>query len=294
MTHRTQAPLLVSTLVWALVCLVLCYPSTMRRRSPNSDLAYGALLGLALVAGTAYLLRDAPQLERGKNQPGLGGKGTKAVAAPPSGILLIGDSHSAASYGLGPQLAARLAARGQQLSWLAHNGWGVSLYNKMGTSSNGVVGQPGSSTITPRRRANGRYADTLRQVVAAARPAAVVVALGGNDAWGYGSPNQAEAYAAELRRLIGEIRAAGVAHIVWVGPTRAEAGSSVSHPHLFQPKREAVAQLQQRVLAELGVPWFDSMAATAHNPTSDGVHYNASGYASWADAADTWLQQQGL
>lgn len=170
----------------------------------------------------------------------LGGKKVKLKRA-----LVVGDSHSEASWTLGGRIGTALAAAGFTSKVEGNRGKGVVWYVDSGR---------------------------LSAVMRAFSPDLLVVAIGGNDV---GTP-EAE-YKAKLAEFVRLARAAGVKEIVWFGPPKAD-GPRIT----AQTARMLIAVYQSEVLPGLGVEWHDSMDIAADIPTSDGVHYNHSGYATWA------------
>jgi lysophospholipase L1-like esterase len=162
--------------------------------------------------------------------------------------LVVGDSHSEASWTLGGRIKTALAAAGFVSKVEGNRGKGVVWYVE-----------------------SGKLSAALR----AFKPDLLVVAIGGNDA---GTP-EAE-YKAKLTEFVRLARAAGVWEIVWFGPPKAD-GPRIT----AQTGRMLIAVYQSEVLPGLGVEWHDSMDLAADLPTADGVHYASREYATWASRA---------
>jgi lysophospholipase L1-like esterase len=174
--------------------------------------------------------------------------------------LVVGDSQTAAPYGIGAELGTIFRSRGTYAAHIGRNGWGAWSY--------------------------ARSMGVLRNALAQHRPDLVIFQLGGNDAASnMGSPLKRTTYRRNIKDLVDAARASGAA-VYWVGPSKAEAGSlfpSASAAADHQRKRTAVAASQRTILGELGVPWFDSMGLTAGLHTADGIHYPPGiAYRTWA------------
>lgn len=120
-----------------------------------------------------------------------------------------------------------------------------------------------------------RYAsepDWERSIVNA-RPDAVVVVLGANDA-----AQSREAYEAQVRAVASRIRDAGVRHIAWVSPP------TTANPQL-QSRQERISAWQSEVMPKVGVLVVSGSDMTSDLRSllrGDGVHFLPSGYAKWA------------
>ena len=166
-----------------------------------------------------------------------------------SRALVVGDSHSEASWTLGGQLKDKLQAAGLTSKVVGNRGKGVPWYLSTGTLSSEL----------------GSF-----------RPDLLVVALGANDAGQYNEPG----YKAALTEFVQTADSSGVQHIIWLGPSKSE--GSLSHK---MPARQQIAAWQQETLPPLGVEWHDSMPMTLDLTTRDGVHYREAEYAVWAARA---------
>ena len=182
-------------------------------------------LGAALVL---FALRSGERLSRG---------------------LVVGDSHSEASWTLGGQLKDKLQAAGLTSRVVGNRGKGVPWYLSSGT---------------------------LSSELKSFQPDLLVVALGANDAGQYNESG----YKAALTEFVQTAKGNGVKQIIWLGPSKSE--GSLSHK---MPARQQIAAWQQETLPPLGVEWHDSMPMTLDLDTRDGVHYKQSEYAIWAARA---------
>ncbi len=163
--------------------------------------------------------------------------------------LVVGDSHSEASWTLGGKLKAKLKAAGLTSEVVGNRGKGVPWYLSSGT---------------------------LSAELSSFRPDLLVVALGANDAGQY---NEA-GYKAALTEFVQTADSAGVQHIIWLGPSKSE--GTLAHK---MADRQQIAAWQQQALPPLGVEWHDSMPMTLDLNTHDGVHYREAEYAVWAARA---------
>lgn len=106
-----------------------------------------------------------------------------------------------------------------------------------------------------------------------ARPDAVVVILGANDA-----AQSKDAYESQVRSVISRIRAAGVRHITWISPP------TTVLPQL-QARQERISLWQSEILPDIGVFLVSGRDLTSDLRSllrEDGVHFLSSGYAKWA------------
>jgi lysophospholipase L1-like esterase len=184
---------------------------------------------------------------------GVAGLGFALVASTkhsrPSVVLILGDSHSEASWTFGGRLAAKLREAGLEATVEGNRGKGVRWYLDSGT---------------------------LDDAVSRVKPDTVIVELGGNDAV-KGYPEAT--YASYLSQFVDRLRAAGVERIIWLAPTKHE-GNPAS-----EQRRRKIAGWQRTHLLPLGVAWFDMHALTLDLPTRDGVHYDRDNYETWATRA---------
>ena len=168
----------------------------------------------------------------------------------PERVLIVGDSHSEASWTFGGRLATKLAEAGVPRVDVAGNrGKGVRWYLESGT---------------------------LNAELDQHRPDMVIVELGGNDAVkGY----RKATYQTYLGRFVDLLREKDVKRIVWLAPTKHEGSASA------ESKRRQIAAWQQEYLPGRGVEWYDMHPLTIDLPTRDGVHYDQANYEIWATRA---------
>lgn len=168
----------------------------------------------------------------------------------PARVFIVGDSHVEM---LGPSLARRLRAQGfDVLGHESRRGWSTMRYREEG--------------------------DLRELLVRAGRPELVVVSLGGND-----RVESAEAYAEHLRWIVGEARAAGAQRIVWLGPATSDARRG-ARAAATSARHERNADWQREILPRLDVRFVDSRPFTVEHHARDGIHFDRTGYAAWADA----------
>ena len=187
--------------------------------------------------------------------------------------LVVGDSHSRPG-GVGPKLAQMLTEGGIPTQVVSHPGRGTSWF---------VSGRP----------------SPLSRALAQNNPDLLVVILGSNDAHQARkdglSPSgrhrtgplatREATYKAALVKFVKTAKAAGVKHIVWVGPSKMEdppRGGASRHGAFLQPAAMRVASWQREVLAA-PVEWHDSHGLTRDLPTRDGLHFNTPEAAIWAN-----------
>lgn len=162
-----------------------------------------------------------------------------------SSIVLIGDSHTQVLW---PIVTRAVGGAGHSVVFSeAHPGWSEETYRQ-------------------------KMPDLLSRL-AAARPEIVVFELGGNGG------KTGAAYAEDVRWLVQASRDAGARRIIWYGPasTAPQASASVAARH------QQIANEQSSLLPSLGVEWHDSRPLTLTDQRDDGVHFNSTGYARWAD-----------
>lgn len=183
--------------------------------------------------------------------------------------MLVGDSHWHGAGTVSDYLGRKLRAEGHT------------------TSSRHVLARYGMGVLGPRQKGVARrwFTDENRRLLGklwAECPDLVIVGLGGNDAWGYGTANTATErtrrkaeYQQALIDFVGLIRGNG-ADVIWIGPPTVEDAS-------FERARQRIRSYQEETMGALGVPWVDSTVETVDLPRKDdGAHMNAQGYALWA------------
>jgi len=204
------------------------------------------LLPLALAGIGLYLLRpDAAA-------------GPRPVSSFSRGMV-VGDSHSEASWTFGGRMGEFLQGRGLQAKVVGNRGWGVGRY----------LGSP-----------------VLDRELGGFRPDLLVVALGANDQV---APHQVDDYRNRLRRFLEKAKAAGVQEVIWFGPSKSEGAQA----HRM-PTRVRVAETQRDFFRSHGVPgltvrWIDTLGMTADLATRDGVHYRQPEYLEWSRRAQRSL-----
>lgn len=161
-----------------------------------------------------------------------------------SRVVIIGDSHSVQ---LGPALvdAAHIDLGWTLVGKISNVGWSTARYLADGT---------------------------WKAQAAAVQPDVAVVILGTNDA-----AISQQAYAAQLKKMVDEIKSLGVTDIVWVGPP------SVQKPDI-DARIERIAPWQASFLPQFGVRWVDSRPLTGGGQAADGVHFTRAGYMAWASS----------
>ena len=173
--------------------------------------------------------------------------------------MIIGDSHSEASWTFGGRLGEFLDSKGLETRVVGKRGWTVFRY---------------LST------------DTLRGQLEAHRPDFLIVALGANDQV---QPHRADDYQDMVRRVTEIAKEAGVKRLVWFGPSKSDGPEA----HRMESRR-FVAGLQRDALRQPGpeglhIEWIDSMPMTADLPTRDGVHMRRPEYLEWSRRAQSAL-----
>lgn len=159
-------------------------------------------------------------------------------------VAWLGDSHTEA---LGPRLARTLPeATGASFvrAPTARRGWSVRRYV--------AAGDVGALV---------RGADVA------------VVQLGGNDA---SLGVSADAHARDVASLLGQIRAAGVPKVIWVGP-------GLTGTAALEAARAPVRQAQAEIVSAAGQVWLDgTRMTTPAGLAPDRVHHTRAGYEHWA------------
>ena len=173
--------------------------------------------------------------------------------------MVVGDSHSEASWTFGGRMGEFLQSQGVPAHVVGNRGWSVARY----------LGTP-----------------VLDQELARFRPDLLIVALGANDQVG---PRQVDDYQNMLRRFLEKAQRAGVQEVIWFGPSKSEGAQA----HRM-PTRVRVAETQRDFFRSHGVPgltvrWIDSLALTSDLPTRDGVHMAHREYGIWANRAQQTL-----
>lgn len=167
--------------------------------------------------------------------------------ARPASVLILGDSHSEASYTLGGRLASEIEAAGIPVTLEGHRNRGVEWYLTSGTLASSLADLP---------------------------PDLAIVQLGGRDAV---EVYEEMDYKELLLAFVEQLRQAGTNTIVWLSPTKHE-GSAWS-----QTQRREIARWQAEYLPSLGVEVFDQYPVTIDLATVDGVHYGPIQYQVWAE-----------
>jgi lysophospholipase L1-like esterase len=172
-------------------------------------------------------------------------------------ILLVGDSHWAARWALGGQLQNFLKTQGHTVNRLA-------MYGK------GVIGPRNSAWFTDESQ-------RLQRALRESRPDLVIVGLGANDAWEWGTARTAEErqalktqYQQALRNFVNIIQRSG-ADVLWLGPSTVDDAN-------FERARQRIRDYQRETL---GNAWADTAAMTKNIPRTDGAHFAKEGYAEW-------------
>lgn len=173
----------------------------------------------------------------------LGGRGYPR----PERVLVLGDSHSEASWTLGGRVAAKIKEAG------------IPVVERVGNRGKGV----------PWYVRTGRLAEEVARV----QPDLLIVPLGGNDAGQYSE----DTYRTALESFVRIAREGGVTQIIWFGPSKVDQDKV----HM-SPARREIARWQSIYLPPLDVQWFDAVDYTADLPTRDGVHMRRPEYETWA------------
>jgi len=111
------------------------------------------------------------------------------------------------------------------------------------------------------------------------KPNLVIVALGGNDSYGYGQSSKKEIYETRVRKWVNVIQGAG-SQVIWLGPSHASKIESSGIP--YDRYRQQIREHQQGVLGSLSIPWHNMKDLTEDLEKSDGVHFTTSSYRQWA------------
>jgi hypothetical protein len=101
----------------------------------------------------------------------------------------------------------------------------------------------------------------------------VIIELGANN-W-----NLTDGYFDDVKWLIDAAKAAGARTVLWLGPPAAKAAVA---PDIAKA-HEITSNMQAASIPSLGAEWVDTRNWTQTGHGSDGVHYTASGYDSWAE-----------
>lgn len=158
-------------------------------------------------------------------------------------VALIGDSHSQALW---PIVTRALERAGHTVVLTEANaGWHEAKYRQ-------------NKPDLPAR-------------LAAARPEIVVIELGAN------GTKTGQAYAEDVRWLVGAAKDAGARRVIWHGPAATAAGASEG----VARRHEQIANEQSVLMPTLGVEWHDSRPYTKTNHRDDGVHFTMTGYNIW-------------
>lgn len=199
-------------------------------------------------------------------------------ALGPAPLLWLGDSQSQhltrkkkpVGWTLGPRVAAALRKECVDATAVGHPGWTVRKYLTTGKLDALLADRPYKT---------------------------LVVELGVNDAVAaHDCRSGCSRFEGELRTFVDQARAAGVENIVWVGPAFVDEKDPRPGKNavkaIFEPKRKALAAVQSRALAELGVAWLDQGELTEDLYRYDGLHYRSSGYKQWAERLLVPLREQ--
>lgn len=162
-----------------------------------------------------------------------------AARAHAADIVVVGDSQVG---GFGRELRRLLVAEGHTVRVIHHNGWSAFNFRRQNRLEQQVQG-----------------ADT------------VVVCLGGNN-----HRLQRMQYLRDLRWVVSALRAAGVEHILWLGP------AYTSHTVIAR-RKQRTEELQRELLTCMGVTWVSSVGDTRRlEYRDDEVHLTRASYLVWA------------
>jgi hypothetical protein len=191
------------------------------------------------------------------------------VNAPDPGqnILIVGDSHSAGTFGMTLDRLFRKSS-GNQVRTVASCGSIIRWWYTGQATPCGFLEIPENGARIQSARSG---TPLIQKILASKRPEVVIVELGANYLIGYPEA----ALRNDVTRLLGDIQKSN-ARCIWVGP-----------PHMRRWDRELDHWVPLlRSLVEKSCLWIDSRSFTRYPETGgDGVHYEA---ASLRPLAEKW------
>ena len=232
------------------------------------------LLGLAVCLGCFLLVTN------GTARPAT--RRLTQLPAPPTRVLMIGDSLSTGAFGetvqqhlarkFGPQNIAAYASCGSSPEhWLQGEpgfytkcGYRESTPDKLPVLRDWVNGKPPKAMLTPK----------IERLVRQHRPTVVVVQLGTN--WMDRNLSDAE-ISSFLRRFIAAARGSTVRQIVWIAPPDSSSMAAKAQARVHRIIQEGGKRDDFDVI--------DSRQLTNYVPGKtggDGVHYNKEASRDWA------------
>ncbi|MBM3462830.1 MAG: hypothetical protein FJX76_12075 [Armatimonadetes bacterium] len=201
------------------------------------------------------------------------------LVRPGSRVLVIGDSHTAGTFGT--ELDRKLRATGAQVETYGSSGSSPSWWRDGTTTRSGFVARHADGSVEHPPWQQPHATPKLQELISKFKPDVLVVNLGANMRGA--SPEQMRREVAAL----GEIAKTSGTKLIWVGPpkTRADMANSASIDAFNAAMRSAVAPYGA---------YLDSSSRTRYSG-SDGVHYNgADGSAAarrWAAGIFSEIQQ---
>jgi hypothetical protein len=192
-------------------------------------------------------------------------------------ILLIGDSQWDSPSEMGNIVKEALEAQGAEVRTLWKYGKGLAV----ATDYWGVsVASNGNTTVSP--------SGLLGSMLSSFQPNIVVVALGGNDSYRYGSNSKKAKYKTVLAGWMSAFEGVDVTEVRWLGPSYASKIRDNGRPYdnLRQKIREHQEEFIGSYSGNVRTTWTSTVPLTQDlQHKTDGVHFVSGnrGYGEWGN-----------